>query len=386
MSRRLKSKHETVRQTLQRLTRLAKSKLGSHPGLLILPRLALRIHARSVVDYVNKYFRARVRAAFTSPLGADFDFTAEQPTQVTIRSHDRASVLAAVQDELYHYHLYLSNFLTHPRYGPEREVGFSRGDTLEPVGIKEILPGTYQFHVRGVVVGRRDLLRRIAGPNKQGPRPPKVPPPPTGSTRIFFTIPTRPDAAEVGDTEWYDFTPKTWARKHPHIPLRPPIPVLLWPRRERPLVDPRYDRLFRRGRIRIELLYGYDDQGHNTTQGAHDTWRILTTSPDREFRAAETGRYGYHGPGLGFSDPTGGHFRRLSLDGTSVFRRGPGQGSGPLTVRYRLGDPLKESHPASFQAYIGVFGQEARVPGARARLGTARHRRAEGRAAGGRVR
>jgi len=328
-------------RTLTHLRRLAKSKLGSHPGMLILPHLALRIHGRSPVEYAQRYFRAKVRAAFASPLAADFDFCSEQPTQVRIPSRAHAEVVAAIQDELYHYHLYLSNFLTHPRYGPERQVGFCRGDTLEPVDLRETAPGMFTFRVRGIVVGRRDLLRQIAGPNRDGPAAPASPKPGRGVTRIFILIPTRPDAREVGNTEWYDFTPKRWRRKHPHIPLRPPTPILIWRRPEAPVAGPWYDRFFRTGVVRIALLYGYDSEGHNTTNDARDTWQILTAHPSRRFRPADTGPYGYHGPGFGFSDPTGGHFTNLRLDGMSVFRRGVGEGSGPVRVRYSLGAPLR---------------------------------------------
>jgi len=56
------------------------------------PQLTLRVRARSPVQYVNNYFRARVRAPFTSPLSANFDFVAEPPTRrgAVVRSDPRA--------------------------------------------------------------------------------------------------------------------------------------------------------------------------------------------------------------------------------------------------------------------------------------------------------
>jgi hypothetical protein len=65
-------------------------------------------------------------------------------------------------------------------------------------------------------------------------------------------------------------------------------------------------------------------------------WEILTAPRTRRFGKRDTGRYGYGGPGLGFSDPTNGHFRNLNLEGESVFRRDANSGAGPVRVRYKL--------------------------------------------------
>lgn len=115
--------------------------------------------------------------------------------------------------------------------------------------------------------------------------------------------------------------------------------------------------MFRDGLVRIAFLYGYDDEGHNTTQDARDTWEVLTAPPSRWFRAAQTGRFGYHGPGLGFTDPTAGHFRRLDLHGADVFRRGHGEGAGPLRVRYRLSAPLHVGGPTTPAGSVRIDGR-----------------------------
>ena len=347
-----------VATRLARLESIARSRRSSHPGALILPHLALRTKGRSPVPFARAYFLNKIEAAFASPLAADFDFESEQPTTVRVPSRDRDSVVAAIQDELDHYHWYLSNFLTHPRYGPEKQVGFSRGDTLAPVDLREVRPGLFSFRVRGIAVGRRDLLKQIAGSNRSGPKPPdhlpKVTP---GWSRIFITIPTRPDAPEVGDTEWYDFTPATWVKHHPTIALRPAIPILLRPRPEQPLLVPNYARLYHAGLVRIAFLFGYDDEGHNTTTDARDCWKVLVAPHAKRFTKATTGRYGYHGPGLGFSDPTNGHFSRLNLDGTTVFQRGPQFGSGPVRVRYTLGEALTVGGRAAPAASVRIDGR-----------------------------
>src|SRR5258708_6938725 len=170
-------------------------------------------------------------------------------------------------------------------------------------------------------------------------------------------MPTRPDAREVGGVEWYEFNPDHWLHAHPKIPLRTPIPVRLRPRRELDLASPRYDELYRRGSVRIAFLFGYDDEGHNTTKDAKAVWRALTTPPSQRFTREKTGPYGYHGRGLGFSDPTNGHFAQLNLDGTSVFARGHGLGSGPLDVRYVLGRSLRVGDHAAPEGTVSLRGR-----------------------------
>ncbi len=310
----------TSRGELAKLKRIARSASKAHPGPLIYPNLAAGIHERSPLKFANAYFKKRVRAAFASPLATDFDFLVQTPTRVTYTGRSGPELVAAIQDELFHYHQYLSTYLTHPRYGPENECGFSRGDTLEPVGLREVGPGIFEFRVRGIVVGRKDLLRRIAGPwRTKKVQAPRVPAPErAGDAQIFISMPTRPDAREVGGVEWYEFNPDHWLHAHPKIPLRTPIPVRLRPRRELDLASPRYDELYRRGSVRIAFLFGYDDEGHNTTKDAKAVWRALTTPPSQRFTREKTGPYGYHGRGLGFSDPTNGHFAQLN--GTKVAR------------------------------------------------------------------
>lgn len=345
-------------EVLKRLRRLAKSKAGSHPGVMILPHLALRARGRTPVEFASDYFRRKIRAPFTSPLAAQFQFVVEEPTQVRVSSRDRDEVVTAIQDELTHFHLYLSNFLTHPRYGPENQVGFCRGDTLRPVGLQEVRPGLFRFRVRGIIVGRRDLFAVLRGPNTDGPPPAPMPPAPPGTLRVFMCMPTRPDAPDVEDTEWYYFRPSKWQRKHRTNPLRGPIPVLLSPAAAAPPIDPQYDRLYRDGLVRIGVLFGYDAEHHLTTDDARDVWRILTAGTGTQFTARDTGPYGYHGPGLGFSDPTDGHFRRLNFEGTSVFRRDSVSGAGPIRVRYRLvSGALRVGGPATPEGTIFVRGR-----------------------------
>jgi hypothetical protein len=330
------------RRRLEKLSALARSKEKSHPGFLVLPQHALRIEADSPIAYAGKYFGSRIRAPFMSPLAADYDIVVEAPARVEVSARPSYDELqSAIADTLLHYHLYLSNYLTHPRYGPADQIGFCRGDTLRPLNLREVSPGVYEFTVSGVLVGRRDMLARLKGPtlDVHAPAPPtKLRPLPAGWERIFFTMPTKPDSPQVGDGEWYDFLPHIWKRDHPNIPLvDPAIAVRVRPRTERDLIAPDYEALYRRGRVNVAFLFGYDfEGGHNTTKDAKAAWEVLVAPAARRFTVADTGQYGYHGPGFGFSDPTEGQFSHLSLRGDMVFKRGPGLGSGPMRVRYHL--------------------------------------------------
>jgi hypothetical protein len=320
---------------LAHLERLAKRKAKAMRGFLIYPRRALAITASSPVKYANEYFRSLTVAPFFGPLARDYDFESEVPLEVRISRRSGSDLVDTINNKLYDLHLYLSNFLTHPRYGPEKQIAFGRGDTLRPVELTEVAPGRYAFRVRGIVVGVRDLLHHLKGQNLDGPPAPAMRPVRPGWQRIVVCMPTRPDATEVGDAEWYDFKPHTWKRRHPTIPLMQ-IPIRLRPREERTVVAPKYDLLYRDGLLRVAFLFGYDDEGHETSGDARWIWKILTAPPDRTFTKHETGDFGYHGPGLCFDDPTGGDFKKLNLDGTTVFRRGWDIGGGPLTVRYQL--------------------------------------------------
>jgi hypothetical protein len=239
-----------------------------------------------------------------SPFARDYFFVTEEPLSVKVPSRDRADLVAAIENEVADFAYYLSNFLTHPRYGPERQVGFVRGESLRPYALREVSTGEFSFRVQGVAVGRRDLFDFIRGPNRKGPHPPRLGRVPHMSLRIFFVMPSRPDAADVDQTEWYDFDPEEWVEMHPRNPLRSPAPVLLHRARPRPVLSPRYDELYDDGLIRIALLFGYDEKTHLTRADAREMWKILTTPRDRRFTTRDTGRHGYHGPGLGFSDPT----------------------------------------------------------------------------------
>lgn len=321
---------------LGRLKAMAKRRAKKGRGFVILPHRALAIHETSPVRYAREYFRSLTVAPFFGPLAQDFDFETESSFDVRIATHSGIDLVDTINDTLYDLHQYLSNYLTHPRYGPEKQLGFSRGDTLRPVALREVAPGLYRFRIRGIVVGDRTLLRELRGPNLDGPPAPTMGPPAEGWQRIFLCMPTRPDSPQVGDTEWYDFSPRTWKRHHPNIPLRPPVAVLLRPRAERAVVAPKYEQLARDGVIRVSFLFGYDDEGHETTQDAATVWKILTAPTDLLFTKHEMGDFGYLGPGLGFEDPTDGDFKKLNLNGTTVFRRGFDIGAGPVDVTHRL--------------------------------------------------
>ncbi len=314
-----------------------------HASIGLLPNLAARTTGRTPVEHANNYFRNKVSAPFIGPLAAQYEFQVEEPAQVKVPSRNALDLIFAIQDELDHYHLYLSNFLTHPRYGPENQVGFSRGDTLRPQGLKEVSPGVFQFRVHGLVVGRHNLFTYLRGKYLDGPQPPPTDTAkePSGTVRIFLSMPSRPDAREVGNTEWYDFAPRTWKRHHPSIPLRPPIPILFKHAKDTTTFGPAYSHLYEDGVIRVSFIFGYDEHGHLADKDAKAIWSILTSPPKKQFTKGITGDFGYHGPGFGCSDPTGGDYRKLNFDGTSVFRRDSISGEGPIVVRYRLHKPLR---------------------------------------------
>jgi hypothetical protein len=188
-------------------------------------------------------------------------------------------------------------------------------------------------------------------------------------------MPTRPDAPGVEDTEWYDFKPRTWRRKHPDIPLGEPIPVLLHRARPQAPLAPRYDELYRDGVIKIALLFGYDEEEHLTSSDAHDIWEILTAPRGRTFTAKDTGAHGYRGPGLGFADPTGGNYRKLDFDGGNAFVRDVGLGAGPVRVRYRVqAQPLGVGDRNTPEGTLFVEGRLAKA-GTTLPIGTAVQRR-----------
>ena len=321
---------------LRKLKAITRRRAKKAHGFVIAPHRALKIHETSPVKYARAYFRGVVTAPFSGPLARDYDFETETAFDVKIATHSGIELVDTINDALYDFHQYFSNYLTHPHYGPEKEIGFSRGDTLRPAGLVEVEPGRYRFRIRGIVVGDRSLLRELRGKNLDGPPPPKMAPPAEGWQRVFMCMPTRPDSPQVGDEEWYYFTPRKWRRNHPNIPLRPPIAVRLRPRTERTVVAPKYDLLARDGVLRVAFLFGYDDEGHETAGDAKLVMKILTAPTDRRFTKYEMGDFGYIGPGLGFEDPTDGDFKKLNLDGATVFRRGFGVGAGPVTFTYRL--------------------------------------------------
>ncbi len=237
-----------------------------------------------------------------SPLAVDFDFQLQTPLSVLVPSRDRFQVAAAVENRLHDLAQYLSTFLTHPRYGPQKEVGFVRGGTLRPTMLQEIRPGRYSFQARGILIGRPDLYRFIKGKLKDKAAVP-VPTPTiqAGWLQFGINMPRSPEAREVGGGEWYDFTPTTWRRNHPTIPILG-LTIRMRPRPKRPVMTPKYHQLYRKGTVRIALIFGYDKfySGHGFGRDARAIERIVTAPPEKRFSAKKTGPFGYHGPGLGF--------------------------------------------------------------------------------------
>jgi len=327
-----------------RLVRLAKAKADGGHGPLLLPELARAVGARHPITYTEHYFKRKVRAPFLSPDARDYQFVSEQRFSVDLRSRDRFELVSAISDRMSDFAYYLSNYLTHPRYGPEKQVGFVRGESLRPYDLREDEPGRFSFRIQGVAVGRRDMFNFLLGPNRDGPKTPYLRKPPHLSLRSFIVMPTKPDGPGVDDTEWYDFKPRSWKRKHPRIPLTGPIAVLLHRARPQPPLSPRYDEMYRDGVLKIALLFGYDEEEHLTSSDAHDIWEILTAPRKRRFTKKDTGEHGYRGPGLGFFDPTGGHWKRLDFDGKNAFVRDAGVGAGPVRVRFRQNGSLVKRH------------------------------------------
>jgi hypothetical protein len=99
-------------------------------------------------------------------MAGDFDFVLDTPVTVRMPGRNRQAATNAVQDRLHQLALYVSNYLTHPRYGAEKQVGFARGDTLRPTGLREVQPGHYSFGAQGIVVDRQDLFKFLPGPVK----------------------------------------------------------------------------------------------------------------------------------------------------------------------------------------------------------------------------
>ncbi len=296
----------------------------------LLPGLADKATGRTPIAYARSYFRKKIAAPFTSPQAQDFDFTVLTPLEVRVPSRDRRQVASAIENQLHDLGLYLSNFLTHPRYGPQKEVGFARGDTIRPLDLRESRKGVYTFTARGIVVGRRDLFRFLAGRSKDRHAVAPSPPPssaPAGALDITINMPRAPEASDIGSAEWYDFHPSSWHRKFPRHPLLG-LAIRLRPRVHRPVIAPQYKRLYGKGVVRIALLFGYDQHGHTAAQDARAISKIVTAPPTHRFTGRETGTYGYHGRGLGFSNPIGGDFHQPDGKTPAVFRR---QG---IRVRY----------------------------------------------------
>ena len=304
-------------------------------NLFLLPEVARTTTGRRPVEYVRNYFSGRIPAPFLSPLARDFDFVLATPLSVHVPGRDRHAVANAIQDSLHQLALFLSNYLTHPRYGAPEQVGFARGDTVRPVDVREVRPGEFRFRAEGIVVGRDDLFKQLEGPFKD-PRAVKGPAPGrrAGWLDITINMPQNPTAPGVDSSEWYDFTPTTWLKHHPTIPLVP-LAIRLRRRRERSIIAPQYQRLYERGLVRIALLFGYDFEStaHPFAKDARAIWKVVTAPSTRRFTSKDNGVYGFHGPGLGFSNPIAGDFHKLDFNTPTVFRR-DAQHGGQITVRY----------------------------------------------------
>jgi hypothetical protein len=324
-------------------------------ALLTLPALAARVRGRTPIEYTNNYFRGRFSAAFMSPLAADFDFQLDTPLTVSVPSRDRHQVAAAVESRLHDLAQYLSTFLTHPRYGPEKEVGFVRGGTLRPTRLQELKPGRYSFTAKGILIGRPDLFRFVQGKLKDAAAVP-VPKPNLQGEWLQFGInmPRSPEARQVAGDEWYDFTPTKWLRRHPTIPILG-LTLRMRPRRERPLMTPQYHRLYRKGTVRVALLFGYDEfySGHSFGKDARAIERIITASPSMRFSAKKTGPFGYHGPGLGFEKVVDG-----GSDQPVVYVRNSQHGG-----QIRITDPTDKSvHHIDAEVRVYNFDKSSRLP------------------------
>jgi hypothetical protein len=327
------------------------------PALLALPALAARTRGRTPVEYTKNYFRGRFSAPFMSPLAVDFDFRLETPLTVAVPSRDRYKVAAAVENRLHDLAQYLSTFLTHPRYGPEKEVGFVRGGTLRPTRLQELKPGRYTFGAMGILIGRPDLFRFVKGKLKD-PAAAPVPTPTLQAGWLQFSInmPRSPEAREVGGDEWYDFTPTKWRRRHPTIPILG-LTLRMRHRPAHPLMTPRYHQLYRKATVRIALLFGYDAfySGHGFGRDASAIEKIITGSPLKRVSAKKTGPFGYHGPGLGFE----------KLDGAGE----PQSDGGPLVYvrdaqhggQIRVTDPTDRSiHHINAEIRVYNFDKSSR--------------------------
>jgi hypothetical protein len=142
----------------QRLRRLTMSKAKAGHGPLLLPAYAKDMGGGSPVAYATRYFKNKIRAPFLSPFARDYHFVTEERRSVRVPSRDLYDLVWAIENDVADLAYYLSNFLTHPRYGPERQVGFARGESLRPYDLREDEPSEFSFRVQGVAVGRRDLF------------------------------------------------------------------------------------------------------------------------------------------------------------------------------------------------------------------------------------
>ena len=321
-------------------------------GPLLFPRLAKDIRGRNPVAYTNDYFDHRSWAPFLSPHARDWDLVVDSPLSVRVKSRNRSQVASAVETMIGDLAQYISTFLTHPRYGAQKEVGFARGDTVRPVKLHESAPGVYSFQAKGLAVGQQDLVRWLVGPSKdkQAKSPAKLVSRP-GWTTFAINIPANPEGPGVALDEWYDFTPTRWLRRHPKIPLIA-LSVRIRPRRERFLIEPNYRELYRTGMVRVGLIFGYDFElaGHGFARDARDITRILTAPTSRRFTTRDSNVFGYHGPGLGFTQVDGSQSGASPGPGRPlVFRRDAGHG-GAIPVRYR-GSRRSEKINAEVRVY-----------------------------------
>ena len=326
---------------------------------LALPGLARRVRGRTPIEYTKNYFRGRFSAPFMSPLAVDFDFQLQTPLTVLVPSRDRFQVAAAVENRLHDLAQYLSTFLTHPRYGPLKEVGFVRGGTLRPTRLQELKPGHYSFQAQGILIGRPDLYRFVMGKLKD---PAAIPvPTPTlqaGWLQFGINMPRSPEARGVAGDEWYDFTPSKWRRRHPTIPILG-LTLRMRPRQQRAVIKPKYRQLYRKGTVRIALLFGYDEfySGHGFGRDARAIERIITASSQSRFSARKTGPFGYHGPGLGFVK-LGAAGKPQSDSGPLVYVRDAQHGG-----QIRVTDPTDRSvHHIDAEIRVYNFDKSSRRP------------------------
>lgn len=278
----------------------------------------------------------RLDVDFYGTNAREYEFEFDERDTVVCPRCGRVTLHERIHDRLTTYHLYLANYLTHPGYGRERQVGFSRGESFHPVDLREEGSGRYSYRIRGLIDGDRELLTKVPATSRDC-EPDRPEPAPVGRLRFYICIPENPDDPAITSEEWYDYTPAKFRRQHPKLRVRPPLGVVVAPRPEYPPTYPDYEALYRDGRLRIAFVFGFDEDDHNSRDDAIAVWKFLTAAPSERFRKEKGEPRSYEGPGLGFSNPIGNDFRKLNSGGRwTTFARNGREDTVKVPVRYRL--------------------------------------------------